>query len=214
MNEGKYKECNICKIIKPLLDFHISHANKKDGRYSYCKLCKRNKYLQNREPALERSKIWRKNNHEFYLSDQKTRYLVDSENRKSTSMAYYEDNKDHLMKWQGEYHKQKRKVNTQFRVTCRLKSGFTSFIIGKGLSKRQQEICGCTLDEVKRHIESKFTIGMNWGNRGRGRGKWNIDHIKPYTDFDLTKESEIKTCCHYTNLQPLWWIDNIRKSNK
>jgi hypothetical protein len=52
---------------------------------------------------------------------------------------------------------------------------------------------------------------MNWNNYGvKGR---HIDHIKPVSKFDLTKEEEIKKCFHYTNLQPLWWDENLKKSN-
>ena len=42
----------------------------------------------------------------------------------------------------------------------------------------------------------------------------HIDHIKPCAKFDLTKKEEQEKCFHYTNLQPLWAIDNMMKSNK
>ena len=45
-------------------------------------------------------------------------------------------------------------------------------------------------------------------------GKWHIDHIKPVTKFDLTKPGELEKCFHYTNLQPMWARDNIRKNKK
>ena len=51
---------------------------------------------------------------------------------------------------------------------------------------------------------------MNWNNIG----KWHIDHIKPCKSFDLTKSDEQKKCFHYTNLQPLWALDNIKKGAK
>lgn len=55
---------------------------------------------------------------------------------------------------------------------------------------------------------------MNWDNHGRGKGKWNIDHIYPCASFDLNKESEQKKCFNYTNLQPLWSEENLKKSDK
>ena len=51
---------------------------------------------------------------------------------------------------------------------------------------------------------------MTWNNHG----KWHIDHRRPCASFDLTKEEDIKMCFHYTNLQPLWSTDNIRKRDK
>jgi hypothetical protein len=53
---------------------------------------------------------------------------------------------------------------------------------------------------------------MTWDNYGK-KG-WHVDYILPCASFDLTKEEEQKKCFHYTNLQPLWWLDNIKKSDK
>jgi hypothetical protein len=76
---------------------------------------------------------------------------------------------------------------------------------------KQIEIVGCTIEEFKNYIESKFKPGMTWENHGRNG--WHIDHIKPYKCFDLLDLEEQKKCCHYTNLQPLWWHENIKKSD-
>lgn len=54
---------------------------------------------------------------------------------------------------------------------------------------------------------------MTWDNYGKGREKWSIDHIIPLTKIDLSNIEEFKKVNHFTNLQPLWNIDNIRKSN-
>lgn len=53
---------------------------------------------------------------------------------------------------------------------------------------------------------------MSWDNYGY-RG-WHIDHIKPCSSFNLSDIKEQKKCFHYSNMQPLWWKDNIAKSNK
>ena len=53
---------------------------------------------------------------------------------------------------------------------------------------------------------------MTWNNHGLYG--WHIDHIKPVSKFNLLDLEEQRRAFHYTNLQPLWALDNIRKSNK
>jgi hypothetical protein len=55
---------------------------------------------------------------------------------------------------------------------------------------------------------------MNWLNYGVGKGKWNIDHMLPLDSFDLTDSAQLKLACHYTNLQPLWSVENSAKGSK
>ena len=69
-------------------------------------------------------------------------------------------------------------------------------------SKSSIELLGCNVDFLKEYIESKFTSGMSWDNRGIHG--WHIDHILPCASFDLSDPEQQKQCFHYTNLQPLW----------
>lgn len=71
---------------------------------------------------------------------------------------------------------------------------------------------GCSALEGKLHIEKQFREGMSWDNYGSSG--WHIDHIKPLAKCDLNNEEEIARAFHYTNLQPLWWWENIEKSDK
>ena len=69
------------------------------------------------------------------------------------------------------------------------------------------DLIGCTPQQLKDYLESKFLEGMSWENRD----EWHIDHIIPCASFDLTKVEEQQKCFHYTNLQPLWAVDNLKK---
>ena len=79
-------------------------------------------------------------------------------------------------------------------------------------SQKTYELLGCTVEELKQYLESKFTNGMSWDNYGKGG--WHVDHIVPCSAFDLSDPVEQKQCFHYTNLQPLWEIENLLKSDK
>ena len=69
---------------------------------------------------------------------------------------------------------------------------------------------GCTLEFLEKHIEGQFQEGMTWDNYG----EWEVDHIVPLAKLDLTNPEDFAKACHYSNLQPLWWQDNLKKSDK
>jgi hypothetical protein len=69
------------------------------------------------------------------------------------------------------------------------------------------ELLGCTRAEFLAHIEAQFQPGMTWENRSL----WHIDHIRPCAGFDMLDPAQQRVCFHYTNLQPLWAADNIKK---
>lgn len=68
---------------------------------------------------------------------------------------------------------------------------------------------GCSISELKQHLESQFQTGMNWQNYGQ----WHIDHIQPLASFNLEDREQFLAANHYTNLQPLWAEDNLRKGD-
>lgn len=77
-----------------------------------------------------------------------------------------------------------------------------------------EEALGCSLQDFADYVESKFEPGMTWENRGRREGLlgWELDHIRPLVSFDLP--DEWAAAFHYTNVQPLWNADNMRKGRR
>lgn len=127
------------------------------------------------------------------------------------SLKYYYDNKKAVNEKKVIRDKEKMKINPLFKLShnirtlirMSLKNQFTE------KSKKTQEILGCSFEEFKIYLESKFDENMNWDNQG---SYWHMDHIKPIS-LANTKE-EVYELNHYTNFQPLYWVDNLSKGNK
>lgn len=134
------------------------------------------------------------------------------------SKRYRERNRDKILQRKREYNKvrglQKKREwqarmmsNIHFRLTKNLR-GRIYVALKRGIkSDTTMNLLGCSIEQFKSHIENQFTGGMTWGNMGQ----WHLDHKKPCSKFDLTKESEQRICFHFTNIQPLWWEDNLKK---
>lgn len=78
------------------------------------------------------------------------------------------------------------------------------------LLESPSNLIGCNREQLCSHIEMQLRDGMSWQNYG----SWHIDHKRPVSSFDLTKLDEQRSCFHYSNLQPLWGHENLRKSNR
>ena len=112
----------------------------------------------------------------------------------------------------------KKNSDSLYNLKCSLRSYISSCLKHKGYKKSTKtiNILGCSFEQFKLHLESKFETWMNWENKGLYNGElnygWDIDHIIPISSAK-TEEEMIKLN-HYLNLQPLWESDNIRKGNK
>lgn len=98
------------------------------------------------------------------------------------------------------------------RTERRLRARLYEMITKAGCGKKGvfREIVATDRSGLLSHIADQFVNGMTWENMGQ----WHIDHIRPCASFDLTDPEQQKECFHYTNLQPLWATDNLRKSDK
>ena len=102
---------------------------------------------------------------------------------------------------------EKAKAHRRIRgtISCRL-TGVLKNIFAKKSSSILNYL-GCSFKEFVIHLESQFKSGMSWENYG----KWHVDHIKPCNTYDLTIAEEQYKCFHYTNLRPLWAIENWKR---
>jgi hypothetical protein len=160
------------------------------------------RYHKNKRKYLDARKLKRKNNPEFAAEEN------------ARSQAWHLRNKERVR----EYHRKKAerygRTNLNYLIRKRLRNR-----IGMALSKNSKSgttlmLLGCSIQDLKIYLESKFDVGMSWQNWGKGKDKWNLDHIIPCALFDLSKPGHQQRCFHFSNYQPLWEIDNIRKGAK
>ena len=102
----------------------------------------------------------------------------------------------------------RRKTDPKFTMIKRLRKRLRESLVKNHevRDRKLKEILGCSKEDLIRHIESKFVEGMSWDNMRL----WHIDHIVPLTSAKTIED--IYKLNHYTNLQPLWAEDNLRKN--
>jgi hypothetical protein len=136
------------------------------------------------------------------------------EHRRRINKKWRDKNREHYRNHRNKREKELNKTNPQYKLRRVLRSRLRNAIKEMGGIKPcgTEELYGCSPVELVKHIESQWLPNMSWANHGRDDFSWNIDHIKSLSEFDLTKEDEVRKACNYTNLRPLWAKDNSIKS--
>ena len=185
------------------------------------------KYANNKDTILKKSKQYREFNNvrinqlrkirrERYKEKIKIQkhnsYVRHKENINIKNNIYSKTHRDSINKNKRKYIKYRLKTDIGFKLIRNLRNRLWYAIRGKRKVGSAAQDLGCSIDYLKKYIESKFTSGMTWKNYGvKG---WHLDHIVPLSAFNLMNREEFLKAFHYNNLQPLWAIDNIKKSNK
>lgn len=207
--------CNdkICSKCNKLLN--INEFYKKQNQCKSCaKLYRKQYYLNNRESTIKKVLEYTRKNPELCRNARRKHYYS-KKGRPSVIPPYKEKSSKH------NWHNRKEYVNAYYR---RLRKEDPVFKLKSNLRRRLGHVLkkrakvgsavadlGCTGIELKLYLESLFQLGMHWGNYGRGPGNWSIDHIYPLSKVNLMDREQFLKVSHYTNLRPLWHIDNISK---
>lgn len=123
--------------------------------------------------------------------------------------AYYLKNRATLNAKNAQYRRKRFAGDVTFRVSNAAKCRINHAIRGLSKSAHTEELIGCTIGELMSHLEAQFKPGMSWENYGR-QG-WHVDHRHPCAMFDLNDPDQQRACFHFSNLQPLWWHENLSK---
>ena len=189
------KICSKCNIEKEICEYN-KRKTSKDGYRNYCKLC-----------HLEYSQKYVTENFDKYKNYQDVYHSNNVENHRKKSLEYYQNNKEKIHK----YLKYKYDTDEIFKLRITVRTRINVFLRKKNITKKNKtfNLVGCSPEFLKEYIEKQFTEGMCWGLFG---AHIHIDHIIPLSS--AKSEDEIYQLCHYTNLQPLWAKDNLKKGGK
>jgi len=208
------KRCPKCGETKSVSEFGHS-GSKKDGLQSWCKACNAEYRANHREETARYDAKYYSNHRE-----EKAGYHA---NHREEKAEYYTANHERILRQQAEYRRGRRKESaeyernrrandTQYRLACNLRSRLGNAVRRGYKSGSAVRDLGCTIAELKEHLEKQFQPGMSWDNYGPAG--WHIDHHRPLDSFNLEDRGQLLEACHYTNLQPMWASENTTKGAK
>lgn len=214
--KGKWLQpyCKPCDTIRKRKHVELNAEKIKQQRAEY--------YVVNKERIRNREQRKRLKFRELNPIVKKEKKPLDIDKKKEYMKKWREDNIAKVKQYNkvhGKYSKRKEykkkyqqeKMKEPNFVLLKRLRGRVYLALKRGVkSDYTVKLLGCSLDFFKQHIESKFTDGMSWDNMGA----WHLDHIKPCILFDLSKDEEQRICFHYSNIQPLWGLDNLKKGIK
>lgn len=222
------KKCSVCLIEKTKEEFHLKRSSK-DGLCHFCKVCnkvrKAAEYQASRDKVLARVAAYRKENPEKVKQAKAAAYAKKPEQYKAKWKADYQENREQWLIKFSEYREaNKEKINARnvkyvrnrlardplFKLTYQIRNRIFIACRDRRITKgtKTMELIGCDWQTLKIHLENQFKPGMSWENRS----SWHIDHKKPLASAKTPEE--LFALCHYTNLQPLWATENIKKGAK
>ncbi len=172
-------------------------------------------YYKNPKKYKENSAKWRKKNPEKYKEMakkcRKKNFIKYKERNKEWYKEHPEYNRNYLRKKRKDNYHYKLRINISGLINQRLHSRLSS-----KNGKSTFSFLPYTVEQLKAHLEKQFDTWMNWENWGKGKGKWNIDHVRPDCKFDYknVEDEEFQKCWALKNLQPLWAEENLRKGGR
>ena len=206
------KQCTKCGEFKLLEDFLLD-KRRKDGHTSWCRICMNINVLE-----------WQKNNKKKLCEKVRRYYLKNKKKCSDRAKLYREEHKEQYSEyWRKrriEHPEQCRLYNANHRNTLRgklsanISRGIWGTLKGAKSKIHWEDLVGYKIDDLKKHLESKFTEGMTWENYGKHG--WHIDHKIPIVafNFGLPSDVDFKKCWSLSNLQPLWAKENCKKNGK
>jgi hypothetical protein len=183
--------------------YNKNRKNRKEYFKEYFKLHPRIEYQREyRKTEAYKNSIKKYRSTEKAKQIQRKNNLINSPKRKSEEFR----KKDRI------YIANRLKTNVQFKLSNRLRQRINFALRKCYKSGSAVRDLGCSIPELKIWLENKFQPGMDWDNWSLFG--WHIDHKIPLKNFDLTNREQFLQAVHYTNLQPMWAEENLKKGAK
>lgn len=198
MGMNNIKKCSKCNKKLPLNKFYKTKF--KSGNIGYKSECK--------DCHNIRAINWQKS-HKKYIGIKKHIYYQNNQDKvRKRNVEWKQNNPE----YRANYRRRRKISNPELKVTDGIRRAINIALKNNTKAGNTTELLGCSIEYLHTYIESLFQPGMTWENHGRYG--WHIDHIIPLSYFNLADHIQQKHAWHYTNLQPLWAADNLKKSNK
>lgn len=216
--DGLFPYCKECKKTYQKIYYKINKnillaeqkkyykSNRSQILVRTAEYCKVNKDKKKKYDKIytEKNREKRKQYRRQYFSNEMNR-----EKKREYDRKYRLSQNKHLLReYHASYKRNRRRHDPLFKFICNARTRIYKIFIGIDKKISSGELLGCSLEQAKKHIEAMFQSGMGWNNYG----KWHIDHKMPLSKANSIEELE--KLCHYSNLQPLWAKDNLKKGNK
>lgn len=216
------KQCTKCKEIKPVSAFS-KNRERSDGYSSQCKVCmsaylknyrelhpeaRKESYIKNKERELAVGKIYCLKNKDAISRCSKEWHSANAEHVKNNEKIYRSQHRDVT-----KINQKRRRSTQRGKLNCNIGNGICGSIMkGSKRNRHWESLVNFTIDQLKKHLEKRFTPEMNWGNYG---SYWHIDHKIPVAAFNFEKPDDIdfRLCWSLKNLQPLEARENMRKND-
>lgn len=211
------KKCPKCKESKSFEHFGKDKRSK-SGLQVYCKSCRRSYREENKEKIKAKKRLYREVNKEKISANKKMWYELNKERKKKSDKKYYEANKEKINAYCREYYKKNKKdcisksnsytknryaTDPMFRTMCILRHQTRR--LGDCKNDSTIKIIGCSAKEFWE---------MNGCPSIEELNNLHIDHIIPFSWFDMTNEDHVRVASHHTNLQYLTADDNMAKGDR
>ena len=200
-------------------DYHKNHKEKisiyqKEYRKNHREeiSAKKKEFRKNHKEEISTyQKKYRKNHKEELSIKKKKHYKNHRKEILVKRKEYRKNHKEEISTKHKEYKKERYKNNILFKLSNLLRSRLYKAIRNNCKTGSAIQDLGCSITYFKTYLEKQFLPGMSWNNWGIKENQWSIDHIIPLSSVDLTDRKQFLKVCHYTNLRPLWHIENIKK---